>query len=325
MCIVDSNPTCTINGAQAPAPVKAPGGPHRRSSLQTMSLAGLDTTELLGDIETKVEKHFPGALPSQGILDKVSVTIEARGLTPENTLYAQSVCPDEINHEPGDITNLFTEYLGEVFHLGGLGGIPFTGKTGFGAYSHHVPEGGHCFILLAPHIGLDSGCNFGMYDREGQASAGAACGAAIGALGYCKACKPLPDLTTAQDDYQMSYIIHKVHQCKHEILAETTDNAVQARLAHHMHKVATEMLDKIVSLDFGGPESTLTILTGVQINMPEPMEDYFQPLEFYVKEKNGGDTVDLFEQTFGTRSDHQKNNNTWTTYKDDDGTVFVEC
>jgi len=29
----------------------------------------------------------------------------------------------------------------KVFHMGGLGGIPFTGKTGFAAFSHHVPDG----------------------------------------------------------------------------------------------------------------------------------------------------------------------------------------
>lgn len=29
----------------------------------------------------------------------------------------------------------------KVFHMGGLAGIPFTGKTGYAAYSHHVPDG----------------------------------------------------------------------------------------------------------------------------------------------------------------------------------------
>ena len=32
-------------------------------------------------------------------------------------------------------------FLAQVFHMGGLGGIPFTGKTGFAAFSHHVPDG----------------------------------------------------------------------------------------------------------------------------------------------------------------------------------------
>ncbi len=37
-----------------------------------------------------------------------------------------TVCPDEINHEHGDITDLFIENIGggKVFHLGGLAGVP---------------------------------------------------------------------------------------------------------------------------------------------------------------------------------------------------------
>lgn len=69
-----------------------------------------------------IEKHFPKALSSAQTLEKVAPVIEKRGYTDDNTLFAQSVCPDEINHEEGDITNLFTKYLGEVFHLGGLAG-----------------------------------------------------------------------------------------------------------------------------------------------------------------------------------------------------------
>ena len=49
--------------------------------------------------------------------------------------------------------------------MGGLGGVPFIGKSGFGAYGHHVPDNGKMFILFAPHIGL-SNCKLGEIDRE---------------------------------------------------------------------------------------------------------------------------------------------------------------
>lgn len=102
--------------------------------------AALEITELIGKegcvdsnrcleiiqekaaIANLVERHFPNALSSAQILEKVAPVIEKRGYTDDNTLFAQSVCPDEINHEEGDITDLFTKYLGEVFHLGGLAG-----------------------------------------------------------------------------------------------------------------------------------------------------------------------------------------------------------
>jgi hypothetical protein len=98
--------------------------------------------------------HFPGAMAGSAILKLVAATTKARGLTSENTLFAQSICPDEINHEEGDVSTLFASFFGEeCFHLSGLSGIPFTGKTGFGAFSHHVPDDGvsaaRCFSVPA--------------------------------------------------------------------------------------------------------------------------------------------------------------------------------
>jgi len=73
---------------------------------------------------------YPGAKDGSIILNIVKNTLQTFGCDNNNTIYAQSVCPDEINHRKGDITNIFAEYFGKVFHIGGLAGIPFTGKTG---------------------------------------------------------------------------------------------------------------------------------------------------------------------------------------------------
>jgi hypothetical protein len=249
-----------------------------------------------------VAANFPGALPGDQILARVAAVIEKRGYTDDNTLFAQSVCPDEINHEEGDITDLFTEYLGEVFHLGGLAGVPFTGKTGFGAFSHHVPNDGHCFVLMAPHIGLDNESNLGKYTRDGQGGcSGAACGAAVGALAHCCSGLPLPDLAACPDDYQMSYLMHEISKRKDIILASKDENAKQAQLSRQTHEISKSMLDKIINVDFGGSNSTLVVLSGIQINMPRPFDDYFQPLHFYVITKDG-ERISLFEETFGHAS-----------------------
>jgi hypothetical protein len=136
-------------------------GNHTRKMKSTAALKAA-TTEILMNMESTgeismqhifqqltkyetacelTEQFFPGAKTSKYILYDVERVMKQYGFTPENTLFAQSVCPDEINHAVGDITNLFAEYFGEVFHLGGLGGVPFTGKTGFSAFSNHVPDG----------------------------------------------------------------------------------------------------------------------------------------------------------------------------------------
>jgi hypothetical protein len=105
------------------------------------------------------------------------------GFTAENTLFADSSCPDEINHDDPDedITSLFAKRWGEMFPLGGLAGLPFTGKTGWGAFSSHCPADGHIVIMYAPHVGIDCTGKVGSINREGQSHASTACGACIGA------------------------------------------------------------------------------------------------------------------------------------------------
>lgn len=43
----------------------------------------------------------------------------------ENTIVADSVCPEQ---DADDISKVIEEKFGQVYRLGGLGGIPFTGK-----------------------------------------------------------------------------------------------------------------------------------------------------------------------------------------------------
>lgn len=76
------------------------------------------------EVVSIIRHHFPGALGSSEILVRVKNVLETYGA--DNILLTQSVCPDEINHERGDITNNFIEEIGggKVFHLGGLAGVP---------------------------------------------------------------------------------------------------------------------------------------------------------------------------------------------------------
>jgi hypothetical protein len=91
------------------------------------------------------------------------------GFNAENTLFAESSCPDEVNHDDKceDITAMFTDRWGEVFALGGIGGLPFAGKTGWAAFSSHVPVNGHISVLFAPHVGIDKDGNVGKVSRAG--------------------------------------------------------------------------------------------------------------------------------------------------------------
>ena len=68
-----------------------------------------------------------------------------------------------------------------MFPLSGLGGLPFTGRTGWNAFSSHCPSNGNIVILFAPHIGIDKNGKVGQITRDGQTEPSPSCGAAIGA------------------------------------------------------------------------------------------------------------------------------------------------
>lgn len=104
--------------------------------------------------DTMVRNYFPGAMRNDDTIKAVVSIAEGLGLDAVNTLFAYSVCPDEINHEFGDLAYVLHNHFGPSFSLGGLGGIPFSGKTGFGAYASHVPDDGNIFILFAPHCAV---------------------------------------------------------------------------------------------------------------------------------------------------------------------------
>ena len=74
------------------------------------------------------------------------------GLGPDDTLFGASICPDEINYTKGGLADTMKEYWGEMFPLGGTIDVPFSGKTGFRAFSTHVPHNGNVLVLFGPHV-----------------------------------------------------------------------------------------------------------------------------------------------------------------------------
>jgi hypothetical protein len=115
------------------------------------------------------------------------------------------------------------------------------------------------------------------------------------------------------DDQQFAYICQEVGKTLSSIDGgekekdhddnndnkESTENDIQVALVQRMHDMAKTMLDKIVSVHFGGDHSQLVVLTGIQINMPHPFNDYFQPLSLTVRHKDGCVDDRLAEVFFG--------------------------
>lgn len=130
---------------------------------------------------TKIMKHFPMAQFAVELNQRITFTLIKEGSRPKNTLFAASVCPDEINHYPNSLNNRLSRGAGKCFYMGGLAGIPFIGKVGYNAFTQHMPKGGNLVIMFSPHVGISPDGEFGKFSREGQDTEDNACGAAIAA------------------------------------------------------------------------------------------------------------------------------------------------
>ena len=98
---------------------------------------------------------------------RINFALLKEGSRPSNTLFACSVCPDEINHYPNSLNNRLSRVAGKCFYMGGLAGIPFIGKVGYNAFTSHMPYGGNLVILFAPHVGITQDGEFGKFGRDG--------------------------------------------------------------------------------------------------------------------------------------------------------------
>lgn len=271
-----------------------------------------------GPAERANNLYFPGSLGSSVVDHLVAATLEKRGYTAGNTLFATSTCPDEVNTRVGELTDLLKIRWGENFGLGGLGGVPFTGKAGFSAYAHHVPDQGKMFILFAPHVGVEFDGKVGALRRVNQADVSTACGAAIGAyngiikdfekekkekafdVGDDAAYGVVAGLDDAFDA-QIQFIKSRL-RARLKGIEDSPDRITYVTYA--MYSLVREFfIDELLLApgvwDFAGE---VTVLGGIMINRGKG-GDRFQPLLFQTRTQEAGSTVDLYEQTFGQLPD----------------------
>ena len=167
--------------------------------------------------------------------------IKNMGITNENTVFAESSCPDELNHDDynEDITKLMTKRYGEVFPLGGLAGIPFTGMTGWGAFSHHVPDNGNIVVMYAPHVGITTDGVIGKVHRPGMEKQTSACGASVGAYNYLLKSDTgrLLEGASVKHEHQIEFIINSLKPRMDKLKALSNHNEIMAELAYETYKI----------------------------------------------------------------------------------------
>uniref|UniRef100_A0A7S1S7H0 Limiting CO2-inducible protein B/C beta carbonyic anhydrase domain-containing protein n=1 Tax=Alexandrium catenella TaxID=2925 RepID=A0A7S1S7H0_ALECA len=218
------------------------------------------------------------------VMARVLRAIRPYKVRPGNSIYGQSVCPDEINGDEGHFPVLMAGYFGHSFHLGGLAGVPFVGKTGFGAFSAHAPTDGDVVVVFAPHIGYTLEGDPMQFLRRGQPVASAACGAATLAYQQVRSWWPY---SADRKDAQQSWLRAKLKPVS-AVISRAEDPMVDLVMETY-GAVEKEMLD-IINTDFG--TGNLVLIGGIMINMPYPMAPLFKPLHFTIRSHLGG-TKDL--------------------------------
>jgi len=241
-------------------------------------------------------------------------------------LFGHSVCSDEINNRREQLTPLMVDRWKEGFALGGLAGLPFAGKSGFGAYLHHVPDEGKLLVMFAPHVGIDSEGRVGSLQRDGQAAVSSACGAAIGAYKALQKKKATPEDPLLVLDIDAVVQKENVDTYKDPQLEEIV-NLLAPRLkgidgssnsiafvTYQMYGIIRELITACVTQtpDLFDNASEIAVVGGIIVNRRKG-GDFFQPLLFETQKRTRGEEVsdgtptrldapiDLFEETFGPR------------------------
>jgi len=251
------------------------------NSKQPVDTAGIFTANQ--DVITTVQRAMPGAISAYEMFPKVLKALKPYGVKPKNTIYGQSICSDEINNEKKHISTLLTNYYGKVFPMGGIGGAPYVGKTGFGAFSAHVPDDGHVVVLFGPHIGFSPTGDAAKFLRVGQAKVSTACGAVVAAYNQINAGGVADD----PQDMEQSWLRKKL--AAHAPVVAKSSSPMVKLVMKAYKEIEKEMLD-IVNTNFGS--GNLVLIGGIQINMPYPTPGYWLPLHFSVRSANSG-PIDL--------------------------------
>lgn len=222
-----------------------------------------------------VKSHFPNALDAKDTsihyLGKMQIEHK---IDISKVLMATSVCSDDINVPS---TTFFNVLFGP-FIMGGLGGLPFAGRTGMTAFAHHIPDEGSAFIFYGPHIGVTLEGELGKMYRPRQEQTGNSCGALMLALSRFRDGNYRPVVN--EDDYQQMKLEESLLPFRDEIFGSEN-------LEKGITEAAYEIIDKKVHEHLKSCKDqfhvdNVTLLGGIIINTDYGLDDYFDAKNFEV-------------------------------------------
>lgn len=219
-----------------------------------------------------VKEYFPEAKPIAHLRQLIEAELTEKNLNNTNTLWATSVCSDEVNQSLHQLDEFFRAY--GPFILGGISGIPFAGKTGFKAFASHIPDEGGAVIIYGPHIGITNDGVVGKVNREGQDHSSSCCGSLVAGL---RSIKSGNVLHISHDDYQQGQVNKVIVENYNDIQNEENDIIATTEVA--FRQIKKELTD-IISGSMDVLDAKPLLLIGVII----VNTDYHQPDLFDVRD-----------------------------------------
>ncbi|MBS0262108.1 MAG: hypothetical protein JSS02_09145 [Planctomycetes bacterium] len=213
-----------------------------------------------------VLRYYPRAVKSEVFLQAFLRFVQQEFKLSECRVATMlSICSDDLNSD-----SLPQKDLIGPFFLGGLDGYPFVGKTGIGAFSHHIPQPGVALIFFGPHIGITQYNNkgkkskssekgiVGQVQRQGQAAPSACCGAAQLALQHLEKRKIIPKKIHEYDlqDFQQETLEQIALQHEGEILSAGPPGSGERLLSLTeviYRSIRTQMLNLLTKVEFHQP------------------------------------------------------------------------
>lgn len=216
-----------------------------------------------------VKEFFTDAKPITELQKLIDTELPKGKLNSSNTLWATSVCSDEVNQSLHQLDDYFRAF--GPFILGGISGIPFAGKTGFKAFASHIPDEGGAVIIYGPHIGITKDGLLGKVNREGQDHSSSCCGSLVAGLNSVKNGNVL---NISHDDYQQGQVNKIITENFEEI--KSTENDILGTTEIAYKQIKRELTDIVAgsleSLD-GKP---LLMIGGIIINTDWDQQDLFE-------------------------------------------------
>jgi hypothetical protein len=200
------------------------------------------------------------SVPLEAHLDGLLLRLAERGVESADTLVALSTCRDELVAE---LAAAVDARWGHPFTVGGLGGIPALGPTGWQTALSHVPaHGGRGAVLVlgTTHIGITSDGMVGATLRVGQDEASATCGALVAVN---DAIRTDADHGCPFDDHELQTLWTEVHGCSAEDRAEL--DTLTITLAGRIDDAVTASVLAARAWE----DTDVAVCTGVHVHHPD--------------------------------------------------------